>query len=642
MARQPPAPSGTSPGTWLVRLLVLGVVGVAGALVVKGPEWFAAFTTPRGELDTKALLGEEETGPVRSPELERWRASVPAGEEPARLLLARAWKARAGGDPASLDAAVTLAEQAWARQPGDAAAAGLVAELWVLRGRHPELRGPMLKAAQAAGAEHPQVLAALAADAWVQDRTDRAAEQVRTCLQQDPGAWACMVWKLRIAAPAGEPAATLAPWDELAAARPEMREVPRQAALLAARQGAKDARSRLETMHKLLPDDGELAVQLVRTYVTVGEDERAAALLVKLGKDAPPDLLLQLAEDALSKGDATRALRWLQRADPTAIADSKDPLRLGARRVQAMYLAQGPSAKLDEELKALGDQDVRVRQVRLLAALAEGSRPGARRAADTLDAGDLRGREAAFALLALAAVDVELGIPRDAERVLERAVASDSRLPELWLWRARVATASENEGALLATLERAVKAVDGAAARRSHMGQLLPVPCPTEKVLAGLAAIDHLRPLRPADRAFDQAAIRWLGGEFAAAEAALAPALGPDASLSALALKARLLLAKGDAAGALELAQRVAARDPVAEWRLLEAQALTALRRDKEATAALRVVVSGGDPGSVAHLLSAEIALRAGDRVAAREAAEAAREADPDDLAVLTFLEKLQ
>lgn len=642
MARRTPAEPGTSPGTWLIRLLLLGVVGAAGALVVKGPEWFAAFTTPRGELDTKALLGEEETGPARSPELERWRASVPAGEEPARLLLARAWKARAGGDPASLDAALGFAEQAWARQPGDAAAAGLVAELWATRGAHPELRGAMLQAAQLAGADHPQVRAALAADAWVQDRVDRAAEHVRTCLQQDPTAWACMLWKLRIATPAAEPSATLAPWDELAAARPEMREVPRQAALLAARQGAKDARSRLELMVKLLPGDVELAVQLVRTYVTVGEDERAASLLVKLGKDAPPDLLVQLAEAALSEGDAARALRWLQRADPAALADPRDPERLGARRVQAMFLAQGPSPKLDAELKALGDQDVRVRQVRLLAALAEGSRAGARRAADSLDAGDLRGREAAFALLALAAVDVELGIPRDAERVLERAVASDPRLPELWLWRARVATASENEGALLAALERSVKAVDGAAARRNHMGQLLPVPCPPEKVLAGLAAIDHLRPLRPADRAFDTAAIHWLGGNAAAAEAALAPALGPDATLSALALKARLLLAKGDAAGALELAQRVSSRDPVAEWKLLEAQALAALRRDKEATAALKVVESGGDPGSVALLLDAEIALRAGDRAGAREAAEAARAADPDDRAVITFLEKLQ
>ena len=59
MARRTPAEPGTSPGTWLIRLLLLGVVGAAGALVVKGPEWFAAFTTPRGELVTKALVDAE-------------------------------------------------------------------------------------------------------------------------------------------------------------------------------------------------------------------------------------------------------------------------------------------------------------------------------------------------------------------------------------------------------------------------------------------------------------------------------------------------------------------------------------------------------------------------------------------------------
>lgn len=576
-------------------------------------------------------------------------ARVGAVDTPRNQLLAEAWAARSRGTAEGTAAAARLAERAVARLPQDVEALALLAELYADEGGDLELRIAALERARTAA---PRSSAVLRADAWIAWREGRradAATAAQACLGVDPTNLPCRLVAVLAADPARPAAERLAEADALLAEWPEAPELVAHAARVAADGRLPGAWERLVKAARARPDDRPLQALYARELVARGEPDAAERIARRLGADAPVELRLVIGRDALARGQADRVVEWLGGVDRAVLSpDAVQEIEL--RLAQARYqLARGgdPAAvaaalTAADAVLAAASNDPAAVQVATLAQALAGDRARAARTAATLDPSGQAGRDRSRAWLARASVEVALGLPRDADTSLERALGADSRAPELHLWRVHAAVLGQDPARAVAVLRQAVGMVDGADARRAPIGRTLPVPA---DVVALRRLLDEAlagRDPQSEEVVRSLATVDWLAGDVAAARRRLdgLPADADDAAT--LALRARLLLAQGDARGAVGWSRRALERDPgEAAWGLLLGQALYATGQLAEAEAALAVVRGAGGRSSLALSLRSEIAEARGDLVAARAHAREAVAADPDDLLAAARLARL-
>lgn len=641
-------------------LLALAMVGAAGVILLTGERldatrgwlhetWAALLdATPPFPAEPPPARPEAVLGTQGAPSAEAITAlaqRVGVVTEPRALLLARAWNARYAGTGDGLEQAITAAERAVVRLPADPEALALLAELYAEAGRDPELRRSLAASAQALAPETSTTLAALAAVAWADSNLTAGHEAAMRCLRSQADEPLCQWWELRTEAD-GTPD-SLAAWDTLMKRWPANHALLRDAAIHAASVDAPDAATRLKTARNVLREDARVRIAHAEWAHRHGDDTTAATLVRGLGAQAPAAVVIDLAAAALARGDVGAARGLLNKIDETALdttvltgAASMPRLRVVQAQMRYLVAAQQPGdARALEAAQAasrsatdLGRSAPAAVQVRVLTGILSRDFTTARTALDGVEPGGMTGRDLARLWLSGVALDVAQGVARSAGPSLDKAIAADPRLPEVHLWRARVALVGEDVGATLAALDQAIPAVDGTDARRDPGGLLLPVPCPVAEIRLGLERLVGSDVTRQARLARGLVLLDWLDEDADAALRGLR-ALGPDTwSADLHALHARLLLGRGDAAGALAAAEQAVGADPGrSEWRLVRARALVAMGRDSEALADLNPVKSSGKAGSLALSLEAEILERSRDDAGAQRAAAAAVRADPAD-----------
>jgi hypothetical protein len=563
----------------------------------------------------------------------------PVTEAP-EVLLAQARAAVAKAE--DLPAAEALAERAFAAAPEAPDALALLAELVADSGGAADLRDAALARAQTAGPTLPSVRRAAAIVALAGGNASEARRLADQCLADTPADLGCRDAQAR-AREAADPKGPevdnlLYALDELARAWPENRAIPRRAALLAARTDVLGAEARLDAQAARAPQDAGLAEARARLAFRNGRSNTARTLLGAIPTPSP-DLLIEAAGDAVGRGRGGEALDFLQRVPAPASTATARLYEAQARWLVARATTPADPTQIQAALSAArrAAQDdpgnPAVVQVRLATSLLARDFPDAVQAWQLLDPKGGTPVDQARAWVMRASMDLSQDHPREALTAMEAAVAADTSDPSSWLWLAQAHTSAQNGLAAAKALREAVVSVDGRHARRRAYGGALPVPADAATLGAALTALLASDPARQDDLGVSRAAIAWLSGDDATALTDLAPVLQRGVDADAAALRARLLLARGDAAEALSAVDAaLSVRPKEAAFSLLRAEVLGALGRGREAETALATARSGGAPVASVELTKVRLALKARDAAGALVASRAAYAADPTDL----------
>lgn len=623
-------------------LALLAVVAALVALGFRARPWLAAIELP---------VGGPAPAPVPAPAVSPGDEAVDAlvkrvgaVAEPRNLLLAQAWRARSRDDVQGLSEAVRLAERAVARSPADAESLALLAELYAETDREMDLRIALLSRAARL---HPSATAPIRARAWIawiEGRDGEALADAQACLDADPQSLPCAVVRVATADPERPAAQRVADADALLERWPEAPRLRGWAALRAAEAGLPDGIPRLLAALRSRPQDRELRAALVRARLASGDLGGAEGEAEWLGSALPPELAIELARALVVAREPVRARRWL---DALAAARMPESLQatLNTLRLQALVLSAragdaaawaAAATRARELLPTL--EGAGAAQAAMLACAAVKDWGCVGRAWDQADPQTASPRDRARLLVARASAEFAQGLPRDADTSLEAALAADPRAPEGYLLGAASAFRAQDPERAVRMLGRGVRRVDGSVARRSPSASTLPV----EVDAAELRALaDQALPEGSSRRAFARAAVAWLAGDVARAYADLGAARA-EGEAAVDGLRARLLLARGDPARALAAVDAALAVEPgEPAWHLVRAEALVAAGDGRRAADALRVVKSAGGLSSLALSVEAEAAALRGEPEAARAAARAAVEADPDDAAARALLARL-
>ncbi|MDP2310469.1 MAG: hypothetical protein Q8P18_30910 [Pseudomonadota bacterium] len=561
-------------------------------------------------------------------------------ESDGAALLAEARDARLLATPEGLLAAIGAGERAVAHAPQDPDALALLAGLLAEAGMAPQLRTALLVRAISLQKDAPAVHRAVAEDALARSDIDSARLSVDACLRVVPTDLGCRELHGRVieagSASIKEAEATNLVYalDELTKAWPENRHLPRRAALLAARADLTGAEGRLAAERKRFPADPALQAASALLSFRNGAPTRARALLRRL--EAPPDaLLVEAAGEAVGRGAPDEALALLARVQAAAMRRDARLYEAQARWLLARA-GKGSAAEASaaaERVAALDPGHPAVVQVRVALASLANDPTAAARAWEQLQTGGAQPVDIARAWVARAALNVAQHHPREALLEVESALQADGSAPEVHLWRAAAQASGQNGAAAVDALRAAITAIDGRHARRRTYGGALVLPADIPALRTALTTLLQDDPARRDDLALANAVLDWLGGDAAAASAALVPLVQRGADADALALDARLLLAAGQPKEALaRMDQAVALRPREVAWQLVRAEALLALRKVGDAEVALASARSGKVPVTTLQLLVGEVAAKKGDTAAALVARRAAVAADPTDL----------
>ncbi len=561
-------------------------------------------------------------------------------EEPRAALLAAAWEARLLATTKGAEDAIVAAERAVARAPSDPEALALLAEVYADAGREPELRTALLARAVATAEAAPAVRRAVAVEALAQLDYAGARLSADTCLRTHPTDLGCrevMGRALESGAAVlkeAEASNLLYALDELAAAWPENKDLPRRGALLAARSDLLGAEARLAVERKRMPKDPALLAASALLAFRDGSTVKARGILETLDP-APDALLVEAAGEAVGRGAAEEALGYLARlqAKPTG-RDAR------LYEVQARWLLARAGKAPVAEATAAGERAAQldgghpaVVQARVAIAGLADDPAAAARAWEKLQTRGPAPVDLARAWMARAALNLSQDHPREALIEVDSAMQADRSTPEVFLWMATVQVAGQNGIAASKALREAIVSIDGRHARRRAYGGALPVPADVPALRAGLTALLTGDPARADDLAVSTAVLDWLEGDLDAARASLAPLVERGIDPDALALDARLLLAKGQAPGALaRVNQALALRPKEVAWQLVRAEALLSIGKASEAEAAIAAARSGNVPVTSLQLVVGKVAARNGNTAAALVARRAAVAADPTDL----------
>ncbi|MFZ5476456.1 MAG: tetratricopeptide repeat protein, partial [Myxococcota bacterium] len=620
-------------------IAVVAAIAVAGWWISQRPAPAPALPAPEVaapvEVPAPVPVTPEPPPPpvVALGPIETMTARVGAVEEPRALLVARAWTARLGGDR---DGAVRLAERAVARSPEDPEALALLAELYVEADQEPDLARELRRRAQQKGPQNVAASRAMARIAWTQGRVDAALAEAERCVSLAPDDVGCRAVNLAVTEGGRDPANVLYAYDELAKAWPANRELARRGALLAVAADAGGAEDRVAAARKLLPKDEDLKRADAKLRMRVGDLDGALSLLGVPSPNAAPDGALDAAAILVAKGDGAGARAWLDALPEPGRAESRARYRLLA--VQARLLLARADASRSPEVAAaaaaladLGGRSAAEIQAKVLAATFAGGDVAAAWTAP--DPEKSPRRDVARAWLARAAAEVAAGRPPEALSAAEEAVKADPSDPTAHLWKTQALLLAQNGNGAMAALRAAVAAVDGQAARRSPVDAALPVPAPAHLALDKLGAGDLA--LRN-QRALAEDVIAWLRG----GSPSLDPSDVTEAELHAL--RARVRLARGDAAGALVEIEKAAAMQPrQAAWHVVRAQAQVALGRWSDAERSLETIRSAGHRTPIVSALRAQVAKARKSPAAALDAAREAVAADPADVVARRLLREL-
>lgn len=589
-----------------------------------------------GSTTSGAAAAAAPIGPASTHPFDVFVARVGRVEEPRTYWLTEAWALRNRDEAAARKEAVAAAEKAVARAPTDPEALALLAAVYAEAGVEPELRRILRERARARGGPAPAVTRASTLVAIADGEAAEAARLASECAV--PADLLCREATL-LAGIATAPTPTAAQadnlvyaLDELAAAWPENVALSRHAALVAARGDVVGAEARLQSTLKVYAGHAALLDAQALLALRNGASKTGRALLAKL--EAPSDaLLLEAAGDAVGRGDFAEALKLLgRRTGPpdrlTRVYDAQAKLlatRAGKGSASDALLAAERAARAD------GNGPVGV-QVWVAAAMLAGDRAAAVRAWDALQARGGDPVDLGRARLALAASDYDQGLFREALVAVDAAIEADRAAPEGHLWKAAILASVQNAPGAVDALRSAVSAVDDTHLRRRAYGGALRTLPDAAAVRGQLSKLLNDDPTRTDDAALATAVALWLGGDDAGALAAVEPVAARGSDGEALALKARLLFARGQSAAALAAVDQALARRPKeATWILLRARALLAAGRAEEAEAALAVARSGTLPAGSMHHFAADLARRRGDDARAQVALRSAS-ADAYDL----------
>ncbi len=642
----PPRPPAAPMSPALRRVLVL--LGLGGVLAVAGVAVAPMVPELLEGMPSLESLMAGPPAPVAAPIPPPPPVGAPLGElltrvgvvdEPRATLLAAAWDARLLATPTGHAAAIVAAERAVGRTPDDPEALALLAELLADTGEAPALRAALLGRALGTAPTAPAVRRAHALDALARVDLATARKFVEECLRDTPADLGCreaQLHTLGAAAPVlkeAEAANLLYSLDQLAAAWPENRDLPRRAALLAARAEALGAEERLSAQRARFPDDDTLLAADALLAFRNGTFVAARRLVARLDP-VPAPLLVEAAGDAVGRGAPAEALALLAK-----VKDAPPSRDARLYEAQARWLLARDGAGSPADAAAAGARaaeiapgDPAVVHVRVAIALLAKNAADAAKAWETLETKGVPPVDLANAWLARAALDLALQHPREAMIEVESAIQADRSLPDVYLWQAATQVAGQNGPAAVAGLRGAIAAIDGRHARRRPYGGSLRIPADLAPIRAGLASLLGNDPTRTDDLALALATVGWLGGDLDAA-AAIVPVAERGSDADALALAGRVLLARGEPEAALSrLDLAVALRPKEMAWQLVRAEALLALGRGKEAASALAAARSGVVPASSLQLLVARSAAKQGDAAAALVARRAAAAADPSDL----------
>ncbi len=630
-----------------IGVVLLAALGVASTYLV--PNLPVGGSVSRGIQSPPVAVAEPVTGagaaaePVVAPPpdpVAELVARVGPVAEPRAELLAEARVARLRATPEGLAIAVTAAERAAAQNPLDPEALAVLAGLLAEAGQAPELRAALLARAIAATKDAPTVRYAVALDALARVDVPAARFSVDECLRAAPKDLGCreaLGRVLEVASPTlkeAEAANLVYALDELAKEWPENRDLPRRAALLAARVDLPGAEERLAGQHKALPKDPALHAAAALLAFRDGAPARGRALLARL--ESPPDaLLVEAAGEAVGRGAPDEALKLLARLQ---VSPPGRDARLYEAQARWLLARSGRGSAADAtaagaRVAELDAGHPAVVQVRVAVASLANDPAAASKAWEQLQTKGAQPVDVARAWIARAALNLAQQHPREALLEVEAALQADASAPEVHLWGAAAQVAGQNGIAAVDALRTAVTAIDGRHARRRAYGGTLEVPAEIPALRTALTTLLQADPARKDDLALATAVLFWLGGELDAASAALAPVVQRGADADALALDARLLLRSGRAQEALaRMDQALALRPRAVAWQLVRADALLALRQLAEADAALALARSGNVPATSLQLLIGAVAAKKGDTAGALVARRAAVAADPTDL----------
>lgn len=567
-------------------------------------------------------------------------ARVGAVDAPRATLIAEATAARLRATPEGLVAAIAAGERAVVQGPQDPEALALLAGLLADAGQAPELRAALLGRAIVVSNDAPAVRRAVALDALARADVPAARFAADECLRAVPSDLGCreaLGRVLEAASPAlkeAEAANLVYTLDELAKAWPENLDLPRRAALLAARADLPGAEGRLAAERKRFPKDPAVQAASALLSFRDGAASQGRAILARM--DTPPDaLLVEAAGEAVGRGAPEEALALLNRLQGAPAGRDARLYEAQARWLLARAGKGAPAeaAAAAERAAELDPGHPAVVQVRVAAAALTNDAPSAAKAWEALQTRGAQPVDVSRAWIARAALNLAQHHPREALLEVESALQADASAPEVHVWRAAAMVSGQNGVAAVDALRVAVTAIDGRHARRRAYGGALPVPADIPGLRAGLTKLLEGDPARKDDLSLGLAILDWLGGDFDAASLALAPVVQRGADADALALDARLLLRKGQAREALaRMEQALALRPREVAWQLVRAEALLALRQGAQAEAALASARSGNVPVTTLQLLVGDVAAKKGDTAAALVARRAAVAADPTDL----------
>jgi tetratricopeptide (TPR) repeat protein len=591
-------------------------------------------------------------------------------DEPRALLLAQAWSERGLSTADGRDHAIALARRAVARSPYAPDALSMLAVLYAEAGEERELRDTLLARAVARGPGTPAVLHAQGVVALRQGDVPTARKAGEDCLSAgapsaEPGAvrpagaeyLPCreLLLDARPVTDEGVPQ-LLADYDALAEDWPANVALRARAAVLAASLDLPTAPARVAEVRRVLPNHPGLLAADAELRFADGDFEGARELVGRLGASSMPDIALRDAELALSEGNVDAALDALDPWVRTTPSDEAMRLRVRTLQAQAALLRSLQRPEDTEAIEALGraaraleHADARspaAVQARLLASCRSGDLGEADRAWSSLDpmAGTRRDLARVWATRAMVlyrppglcgAPPADVKAPplrlRDATRAAEEGVSIDPSEPAPHVWRLLGrADVRDVKGLRVAILD-ALRGVDTRAERRNRIGGTLALPPPWADAGAALERMGRAEPDARPMLPLATATLAFLGGDLERARGML-PQLPPD-DVATIALTARLALAAGDGAAALEAVDRLIAREPdEAAWTVARAEALVASRNWMVASLTLEAVEALRPEDAHVKSLRAETFMSLGRRPEAIAAANAALALDPLDV----------